>query len=183
MQVGAYFVALACGLQNGMCTTFSGAVIRTTHVTGILTDIGLILGQATFYPRTRKHLWKLKVLLPLYGGFCLGGIIGWFADKILRIQAILVPCVIVGCSGLAHICYCKFVLMYKTRQTNKKHWKRNNPNLIPVPTVEDDRNSNNAFDNSANGIDKNQQNEIEKPDPTNLQVVSIHDTSTVPIVS
>jgi uncharacterized membrane protein YoaK (UPF0700 family) len=53
---GAYLVCLGCGLQNGMCTTFSGAVIRTTHVSGILTDIGLIIGQAIFHQRTRKHL-------------------------------------------------------------------------------------------------------------------------------
>lgn len=38
---GAYFAAMACGLQNRMATTYSGAVIRTTHVTGIVTDLGL----------------------------------------------------------------------------------------------------------------------------------------------
>lgn len=31
----------ACGLQNGAITLASGATIRTTHLTGITTDIGL----------------------------------------------------------------------------------------------------------------------------------------------
>ncbi len=192
LQVGAYLVSLACGLQNGMCTTFSGAVIRTTHVTGILTDIGLILGQAIFHPRTRKHLWKLKVLLPLYGGFCIGGITGWFIYQILSIQAILLPCVALGIFGITHICYCKIILMYKRRQTNKKHWKRNNRSKSLIPTVEDDENITHVFINPVNEIDKDcnenqEEEEIEKTlinqDPNDLQIVSIHDTETNSIIS
>src|SRR5205823_4072382 len=33
--------ALAMGLQNATITKISGAVIRTTHLTGVLTDLGL----------------------------------------------------------------------------------------------------------------------------------------------
>ena len=166
LQVGAYLVSLGCGLQNGMCTTFSGAVIRTTHVTGILTDIGLILGQAIFYPRTRKHLWKLKVLVPLYGGFCLGGVTGWIAYQLLHSRAILVPCGLLGNFGIAHLCYCKIFLKYRSKRIIEKRWKRNNLNLIPVPTKEDDGNANNGFDQPTNGINQthneNEQNEVEK---------------------
>jgi uncharacterized membrane protein YoaK (UPF0700 family) len=32
-------LSLACGLQNGMTTFYSGAIIRTTHVTGTLTGL------------------------------------------------------------------------------------------------------------------------------------------------
>ncbi|CAF1188152.1 unnamed protein product [Rotaria sp. Silwood1] len=96
LLLSTYLVSLACGLQNGMCTTFSGAVIRTTHMTGVLTDIGLVLGQALFCSRTRKHLWKLKVLIPLYGAFCLGGVSGWFAYKLLLFKAILLLSAIIG---------------------------------------------------------------------------------------
>ena len=35
---GHYLASAACGLQNALATTYSGAVIRTTHVTGIFTD-------------------------------------------------------------------------------------------------------------------------------------------------
>ena len=37
--------AAACGLQNAMCTSHFGAVVRTTHVTGTLTDLGSTLGR------------------------------------------------------------------------------------------------------------------------------------------
>jgi hypothetical protein len=119
----AYLICLGCGLQNGMCTTFSGAVIRTTHVTGILTDIGLIIGQAIFHERTRKHLWKLKILIPLYISFCCGGIIGWFAFELMQNKAIIPPCAIIGCLGLGHISYCKIFLNLKLRKINDKNEK------------------------------------------------------------
>ena len=41
---GQYCASAACGLQNAMITTFSGAVVRTTHMTGIVTDLGLMIG-------------------------------------------------------------------------------------------------------------------------------------------
>jgi uncharacterized membrane protein YoaK (UPF0700 family) len=43
---GELLAAAACGLQNAMATTYSGAVVRTTHVTGVVTDLGLSLGHA-----------------------------------------------------------------------------------------------------------------------------------------
>ena len=42
---GHFFASAACGLQNALATTYSGAVIRTTHVTGIFTDLGIMLGE------------------------------------------------------------------------------------------------------------------------------------------
>ena len=51
-HTGTYMALLACGLQNAMVTTYSGAVIRTTHLTGMFTDLGIFLGhmlrRATF---------------------------------------------------------------------------------------------------------------------------------------
>jgi hypothetical protein len=184
LQVGAYFISLGCGLQNGMCTTFSGAVIRTTHVTGILTDIGLIFGQAIFHARTRKHMWKLKVLVPLYLAFCVGSAIGWLSFEKLHSKAILLPCAVVGILGIAHLCYCKIVRIHERRRTKRKQWNSNESIMLTVPTLEIDRKANTTFDKGTNGIDKDrgedQQNEIEKTsetlDPSSLQVVSVHDT-------
>jgi uncharacterized membrane protein YoaK (UPF0700 family) len=43
--LGAHLLALGCGLQNGLCSTWSGNVIRTTHMTGTGTDLGLAMGR------------------------------------------------------------------------------------------------------------------------------------------
>lgn len=42
---GSLLAAMACGIQNAMVTSYAGAVVRTTHVTGTWTDIGLMQGR------------------------------------------------------------------------------------------------------------------------------------------
>ncbi|WP_200845154.1 YoaK family protein [Roseomonas sp. 18066] len=78
-------VPLLCflmGLQNATITKISGARIRTTHVTGIATDIGIELGKLFYWnwgadPRfVRADRGKLGLLAVLLGGFLAGGIVG-----------------------------------------------------------------------------------------------------------
>lgn len=45
-QALIWSLAFAMGLQNAMVTRISGAVVRTTHLTGVLTDIGIELVRA-----------------------------------------------------------------------------------------------------------------------------------------
>ncbi len=42
---GHFLASAACGLQNALATTYSGAIVRTTHVTGIFTDLGIMFGR------------------------------------------------------------------------------------------------------------------------------------------
>ena len=44
-HLGIYLASMACGLQNAMVTTYSGSIIRTTHLSGIFTDLGIMLGR------------------------------------------------------------------------------------------------------------------------------------------
>ena len=44
-NLGDYLAALACGLQNAMVTTSSGSTMRTTHITGMVTDLGIACGH------------------------------------------------------------------------------------------------------------------------------------------
>src|SRR5262245_23985448 len=44
--LGIYSASCACGLQNAMVSTYSGAVVRTTHLSGMFTDLGIFLGHA-----------------------------------------------------------------------------------------------------------------------------------------
>lgn len=57
---GSELIALLCfamGLQNAMITRLSGAVVRTTHVTGIVTDIGIELVHLYLWLRKRTSSW------------------------------------------------------------------------------------------------------------------------------
>ncbi|WP_110239990.1 YoaK family protein [Nocardioides gilvus] len=79
------FVAVLCftmGMQNAVITKISGAQIRTTHVTGMVTDIGIELGKLAYLHRSH-HLdpvvadpRKLAMLSMLVGLFFGGGVLG-----------------------------------------------------------------------------------------------------------
>lgn len=63
--------AMSAGLQNGMLTTWSGAVLRTSHLTGVVTDLGVNLAFAL---RGNDRRRELKVHAALFSGFFLGGV-------------------------------------------------------------------------------------------------------------
>lgn len=94
---GIYLASTACGLQNALATTYSGAVIRTTHVTGVLTDIGIMLGSLLRGAEFDKR--KFILLLLIIGGFVCGGIAGSILYVVWGFRALTVPAII--CFALA----------------------------------------------------------------------------------
>ena len=90
------------GLQNAIVTRISNARVRTTHVTGMVTDIGIELGNLiddlyhrNGQDRIRGTLDKLKTHLPTVGSFLMGGVLGvlgysaWGAMLFVTLAAIL----------------------------------------------------------------------------------------------
>jgi hypothetical protein len=52
-----FTIVLLCfvmGLQNAMVTKLSGGVVRTTHLTGTVTDLGIELGKLVYWNRVRE---------------------------------------------------------------------------------------------------------------------------------
>jgi uncharacterized membrane protein YoaK (UPF0700 family) len=94
-------VALLCftmGLQNAIITKISQAEIRTTHVTGMVTDIGIELGKALYWNRrgenegltaVRADFEKLWLLVSLVGLFFIGGVVGAVGFKRVGFAATL----------------------------------------------------------------------------------------------
>lgn len=69
--VGIGLAAFACGLQNALATHYRGVVLRTTHLTGLMTDFGVAVGM-----RMRGYdvpAWKMKVPAMLMVSFFIGG--------------------------------------------------------------------------------------------------------------
>ncbi|KAI9338256.1 hypothetical protein BDR26DRAFT_821478 [Obelidium mucronatum] len=93
--VGEWCAAFACGLQNAMATSYSGLVVRTTHMTGIATDIGNILGQACRQD-SNAEVWRLYVHVPILISYCFGGVLGQIAYYFLKEESLLVPCFFTG---------------------------------------------------------------------------------------
>ncbi len=84
-----YLPAFAMGLQNATITRISGGVVRTTHVTGVLTDLGLELAKAASRSvgfrrrldlrRASQEHWRTLLLLSIPCSFAFGAVVGTFA--------------------------------------------------------------------------------------------------------
>ncbi len=85
----AFGLSFSMGLQNAIVTRLSGARVRTTHVTGMLTDIGIELGhlisrgQPGDVARNRDNL-RLHGLTVF--SFLSGGILGVVAYRHFGVQ-------------------------------------------------------------------------------------------------
>jgi uncharacterized membrane protein YoaK (UPF0700 family) len=78
------------GLQNAIMTKISKAEIRTTHMTGVVTDIGIELGRLLYWNRDHASIpqkrvvadrEKLKIHLVIFSLFLIGAVIGAISFK------------------------------------------------------------------------------------------------------
>lgn len=97
---GDALAAMACGMQNAMATSYSGSVIRTTHVTGTVTDLGIACGR-WLRGQTVDH-GRVILLASLLLGFLTGSFLGAVGFAYLGYKTLLIPAAIVGVSGAAH---------------------------------------------------------------------------------
>jgi uncharacterized membrane protein YoaK (UPF0700 family) len=94
------------GLQNAVITKISGSVVRTTHVTGMITDLGIELGKLLYRNGNNKpgelpvvaNRAKISALALLVGSFFVGGVVGaigflelsfWFVLPVAALLLIL----------------------------------------------------------------------------------------------
>lgn len=115
-------LATAMGMQNAMLRRTSGAIIRTTHMTGVATDIGIELGAAfsamldqwkntrglswsrvlriwdSFWQRLGVGRFTFQILL--FISFFLGAILGTLGFMRFTIYILFVPVVILVLVGL-----------------------------------------------------------------------------------
>ena len=100
---GALLAAMACGLQNAMATTYSGAVIRTSHLSGMFTDLGIGLGHALRgMPMQTRRLLLCALII---SGFFTGAVLGGLLFLRFGYGALMVPATITGSIGLGYAAY------------------------------------------------------------------------------
>ena len=100
---GALLAAMACGLQNAMATTYSGAVIRTSHLSGMFTDLGIGLGHALRgLPLQKRRLLLCGLII---SGFFCGAVLGGLLFVRFSYAALAVPATITGGVGLGYAVY------------------------------------------------------------------------------
>lgn len=102
--------SLAMGLQNATITKISGAVIRTTHLTGVVTDLAIEsvhllfwwrdktrrakanrLRRTVLVSRRQPAVLRLALLVSIIGSFLLGAVLGTWMYNAFPRAALVIP--------------------------------------------------------------------------------------------
>lgn len=83
----------AMGLQNSLVTRISNATVRTTHLTGLFTDLGIELSQLFFYRAQEvrdKLVSSIKLRMTIISFFFVGGIVGGIFYASIGLHVLLI---------------------------------------------------------------------------------------------
>ena len=83
----------AMGLQNSLVTTISNATVRTTHLTGLFTDLGIELSLLFFYKQKEqksKLYSSIKLRLTIITFFFIGGLLGGILYSTLQLYVLAI---------------------------------------------------------------------------------------------
>lgn len=87
----------AMGLQNSLVTKISNATVRTTHLTGLFTDLGIELSQLFFYKQKKqkdKLRSSIKLRLTIITFFFMGGLLGGILYSRLQLYILAIAAAI-----------------------------------------------------------------------------------------
>ena len=89
----AFSLLFAMGIQNSLVTKVSDSTVRTTHLTGLFTDLGIELSQLFFYkkPEERKKL-KTNIFLrfSIITFFFIGCFCGGYAYQKIELKTLFI---------------------------------------------------------------------------------------------
>ncbi len=88
-------LCFACGAQNALFTQASGAIVRTTHLTGLTTDLGVGLAQAVFRSGdARKVRLANRLRIGLIMSFTLGALLAFIFFEHWEYKGFFAPTII-----------------------------------------------------------------------------------------
>lgn len=89
-------LCFVCGIQNATITTVSRSVVRTTHLTGIVTDLGIGIVRIFFNaaPAEEKKLNFMRIGIVIF--FTFGSVVGAFFYTKFLYWGFLLPTLIAG---------------------------------------------------------------------------------------
>jgi uncharacterized membrane protein YoaK (UPF0700 family) len=93
----ACLLLFSMGLQNSLVTSISNATVRTTHLTGLFTDLGIELSQLFFYKEANQnHRLKKSIGLrcSIIAFFFLGCVIGGFVFQTFKLRTLILASIV-----------------------------------------------------------------------------------------
>lgn len=114
----------AMGLQNSLVTTISNATVRTTHLTGLFTDLGIELSQLFFYKQKdqkNKLHSSIKLRLTIITFFFLGGLLGGILYSTLKLYILAIAATVLIIGIIYDDLKLKLISQNRTHDDDKKN--------------------------------------------------------------
>ena len=89
----AFSLLFAMGMQNSLVTSISNAVVRTTHLTGLFTDMGIEFSQLFFYKtdeQRTKLFSSIKLRVTIITTFFIGGILAGLFFSTYKMKTLII---------------------------------------------------------------------------------------------
>lgn len=93
--------ALGCGMQNALASSYRGLNLRTTHMTGVVTDIGVLLGLRLRGQQIQG--WRLGLLCTIFLGYLAGTLAGVMLSEPFPSTALYLSAGVCLGGGLAYL--------------------------------------------------------------------------------
>lgn len=100
LTLGVMVAASAAGLQNAMASSYRNLIVRTTHVTGLLTDLGFMAGQLVSGHKIAG--WRFALISSLLIAFVGGGVAGVLAHGQVGSDALWIPAAGMAVGGMGY---------------------------------------------------------------------------------
>jgi uncharacterized membrane protein YoaK (UPF0700 family) len=125
-QFFAGSLLFAMGMQNALVSMISKSVVRTTHLTGTFTDLGIELAQLIFSMPEKKAELKSRIGLKLsiITSFILGALLGAYAFRNFNYASFFVPAAILI-----------YTILYDVFRVNAKRYYRKMEKKIKTGTL------------------------------------------------
>ncbi len=122
-EVFAGSLLFAMGLQNSLVSMISGSVVRTTHLTGTFTDLGIELAQLIARKEKDRKVLKSKILLHLFiiVSFIAGAVLGAYIFYQFKFHSFFLPVLILFFALLYDLFRIKAQRYYHTATKAMKH--------------------------------------------------------------
>lgn len=118
----AYILLFAMGLQNSLVTLISNSVVRTTHLTGLFTDLGIEISQLFFYKadNRKKLISSIELRLSIIVCFFLGGILSAISYSNFGLKILIIPAILL-LIGLVYDSIRLRIQLLKRDNRHRKH--------------------------------------------------------------
>jgi len=112
------FLLFAMGLQNGLTASISNFSVKTTHLTGLTTDLGILVSMFTKkeYRNDRALVGKAKLLFAIAGSYLTGGVLSGVLYEALQFRVFYVVSAVIVVVILYDYSKLRYLQFFKRRR-------------------------------------------------------------------